>query len=519
MMKHRWVVLLVVVALLAGGLVTASAAPRPTIITFESSLESITVAEAEAGETTTTLSWVTAGVSEDYRLLLHSYVLDEWRLIYTEDSVPLPASGEREVTVTSPLNFGPPTFLLSIVGQGSNTIIDQRTLTIPYADADDAAAIADFSTEVEGVNMDALAASQAQIVVAWDVENRPPTANLEFYQVFDDGTANSVELPRVNLWIPSQGEGPVAPIYRESAEMVSLRLQVVDMVDGEIYAEETLELPVVGADDEDDADMPDEGDDSGDDGDRTTPTEDPAEPQPPVESGEIVSFTAAPGTVNPGAPMTLAWEVQGTGGVTIEQSVPNMTQVEQVVSAQSPKGSAEIYLPDYAAYSVTYTLWTANRTASDTVTVGVHCPYTFFFGEADGCPSGQPFSVGVSYQNFEDGYMIWRSDTNEVYVFYDDGTAAYFLEQDYGQLDMPDLDEEMPPLDRDAPSSGFGKVWANAPGVRDKIGWALGDEQGYETTLQGVAQTRVPRPEYAFFITLPDGEVVGTGYGAWSVVQ
>lgn len=506
-MKHRWIVLLIVVALLAGGVQTAGAAPRPTIITFESSLESISVAEAEAGTTATTLSWVTAGVTEDYRLLLHTYILDKWQLVYTDESVPLPATGARTVTIKAPLSFSPPTFLLSIVERDSNTIVDQRTLTIPYAAVSDDPAITEFSTEAEGVDMAELAASQARITVAWAVENRPPTANLQFEQVFDDDTANSVELPRLNLWIPSSGEGPVAPIYREGAEAITLRLRVVDMVDGEVYAEETLELPVVDETGEDDAATP------GDDGD----DDEAVEPQPPVESGAIVSFTAAPGTVNPGAPVTLAWEVRGTGGVTVEQSVPNITPPTTVITAQSPKGSAEVFLPDYAAYSVTFTLWTANHTASESVTVNVHCPYTFFFGQADGCPAGPPFVAGVSYQEFESGFMIWRSDTNEIYVFYDDGAAAYFLEQDYAQLDPPDLDE-MPPLDRQAPSSGFGKVWANAPGVRDKIGWALGEEQGYNTTFQRVAVTRIPRPEYVFFFTLPDGEVLGTGYGRWQIV-
>jgi hypothetical protein len=28
----------------------------------------------------------------------------------------------------------------------------------------------------------------------------------------------------------------------------------------------------------------------------------------------------------------------------------------------------------------------------------------------------------------------------------------------------------------------------------------------------------VPRPQFAFYITLPGGEVVGSGYGAWRIV-
>lgn len=504
-MNKRLMAVLIVVALVVGGVQVAGAAPRPTIITFESSLESISVADAEAGETSTTLSWHTVGLTEEYRLLLHTYVLDKWELVYQDTSVPLEPTGARVVTVRHPLNFGPPTFLLSIVSRGTNTIVDQRTLTIPYTGAEDTPAITTFATEAEGVNGPQLASGQAQIMVSWAVENRPATANLVFEQVFEDETSNSVELPRLNLWIPSEGEGPVAPIFRENAENVMLQLRLVDMADGTVYAESALELPITEADQvEPPATEP--------------PAEPPAEPQPPVESGEIVSFSATPATVNPGAAVTLAWEVRGTGGVVIEQTVPNMTQVTTVVNAQSPKGSAEVYLPDYAAYSVTFTLWTANRTASRDATVNVYCPYTFFFGVADGCPAGPPFTVGVTYQEFEGGYMVWRSDTNEIYVHYSDGAAAYFLEQDYGRLDMPEM-EEMPPLDRVAPASGFGKVWANAPGVRAKLGWALSEEQGYDTTMQQVAPTRVPRPQFAFFITEPDGQVVGSGYGRWQVVQ
>jgi hypothetical protein len=181
---------------------------------------------------------------------------------------------------------------------------------------------------------------------------------------------------------------------------------------------------------------------------------------------------------------------------------------------QSPKGTAEVYLPDYAAYSVTFTLWTSDRRASASAVVLVHCPFAFFFGQGDGCPSGEEISVGASYQSFEDGFMIWRSDTSEIYAFYNDETAAYFLAQDYASLPEPSLTEQ-PPLDRQAPGSGFGKVWANAPGVRQKLGWALSGEQGYTAHLQAVAPTREPRPEFAFYLTLPDGSVIGTGYGRW----
>ncbi len=519
-MKLRLMGIILIVVMVVSGVQWAGAAPRPTIITFESSLASIALADAEAGTQSTTLRWHTAGMTEGYRLLLHAYKLDRWQMVYSEASVPLEPSGSRVVTVQHPLNFAPPTFLLSIVSTATNTIVDQRIVTIPYAPAAGDAAITAFEVDADTViEAEALAASSVQIMVSWAVENRPPTANLVFEQVFEDDTTTSVELPRLELWIPSEGEGPVAPIYREGEDVVTLQVRLVDQVDGTVYAEETLELPLetdAGEDDGDDA-----GDENGadeDDGDDTGDDDSADEPQVPVEPGAIASFSATPDTVNPGAAVTLAWEINGTGGVTIQQLIPNISQAETVVTAQSPKGSAEVYLPDIALYSVTYRLTAASGTATEDVTVNVHCPYTFFFGSADGCPAGEARTVGVTYQEFENGYMLWRSDTNEIIVHYSDGTAAYFLEQDYAGLEMPEL-EEMPPLDRKAPGSGFGKVWANAPGVQAKLGWAVGEEIGYDTTFQRVAQTRSPRPEFAFFITLPDGRVAGSGYGAWRVMS
>jgi hypothetical protein len=61
-------------------------------------------------------------------------------------------------------------------------------------------------------------------------------------------------------------------------------------------------------------------------------------------------------------------------------------------------------------------------------------------------------------------------------------------------------------------------VWANAPGVREKLGWATAGETGYTANVQTVALTREPRPLYAFYISLPDGGVVGSGFGSWRTV-
>ena len=123
-MKTKMLVILLMIALLSAGASASAATTRPTIITFDSSLETIALAEAEAGEATTTLTWHTVGLTEEYRLALHTYVLDDWQLVFPADTAPLEASGARVVTIRHPLNFGPPTFLLSIIRVGTNKVVD-----------------------------------------------------------------------------------------------------------------------------------------------------------------------------------------------------------------------------------------------------------------------------------------------------------------------------------------------------------------------------------------------------------
>ncbi len=506
-MKSKLLVLALVLVLVGGvAQPRASARVAPAIVLFDSSLDSITLAEAESGVATTTLTWYTAGLTEDYRILLHEYVLNDWQLVFAEDSVPLEPSGARVVTVRHPLNFGPPTYLLSIVRANSNAIVDQRVAEIQYdlGESVPSPEVESFTTDLESVDFAELAAGNVRALVSWNVTNRIPTSNLIFEQVLPDNSVVSVELPRQNLWVPSTSQGPIAPVLPEAGDTIVLRLRVMDVISKVVYDEALIELPLVNIT-------------------RTEPTtatgiETAAQAIEPPPGNRIQSFSATPSTINPGAPVTLAWRTVGTNGVIVEQSVPNVIATQVVVNAASPEGTAVVYAPDYAAYSVIYTLYTPDRAESQQVTVAVHCPYTFFFGDADGCPSGPVRNVGMVYQAFEGGFMLWRGDTNEIYAFYDDGGMQVFLEQDYANLPEVVLDD-VPPLNRAMPVAGFAKVWANAPGVRDRLGWGLDVEQGYTARTQAVAATRLPRPSFVFYVVLPGGEVVGAGYGTWRTIM
>ncbi len=105
--------------------------------------------------------------------------------------------------------------------------------------------ITTFTTGAAAVHRDALEARTARVPIAWAVENRPPTANLQFDQVLPDGDAINVELPRADLWVESAGEGVAAPILPPGNPAdITLRARLVDLESGEVYAEQQVTVPI-----------------------------------------------------------------------------------------------------------------------------------------------------------------------------------------------------------------------------------------------------------------------------------
>jgi hypothetical protein len=104
------------------------------------------------------------------------------------------------------------------------------------------------------------------------------------------------------------------------------------------------------------------------------------------------------------------------------------------------------------------------------------------------CPSpeavrGPRISFRGADQAFEHGRMIWRSDNQRIYVIYADNTWT-----DHEATFNPDVDPTSTGLETPEglyePVLGFGKVWREQPGVRDKLGWAIEEEHAYQGASQ-----------------------------------
>lgn len=98
-----------------------------------------------------------------------------------------------------------------------------------------------------------------------------------------------------------------------------------------------------------------------------------------------------------------------------------------------------------------------------------------------GCALGAAQTVWAAWQPFERGAMLWRSDTDRAYVFYDDG-AWFPVEERWDGA--PAADRGNPPPDRQAPTRGFGYVWSRSDAIFNRLGWATDQERGFCALVQ-----------------------------------
>lgn len=209
-----------------GGQDPANALP-PAIITFAADVRTITMEAVESGAASIVLSWKAVGLTESYRMRLHTLQMGAWAPLSEQN---LPIEGAARLIVSPTGDFTPPTYRLSILDV-EGRILNQHIITIPFdTSVQPQVTIETFTATTAGVDFVELGQNRSRVPVAWRVRGRPATANLIFEQILPDGRIVTAELPRINRWIPSRGQGVVAPVLPSNeAVSVQLRLRVVDL--------------------------------------------------------------------------------------------------------------------------------------------------------------------------------------------------------------------------------------------------------------------------------------------------
>jgi YVTN family beta-propeller protein len=100
-----------------------------------------------------------------------------------------------------------------------------------------------------------------------------------------------------------------------------------------------------------------------------------------------------------------------------------------------------------------------------------------------GCPSDELRSGSMAEQIFERGHMVWREADRTIFVFYSDG--VWRSVPDRWQDGMPEIGcAATAPSGLQQPKRGFGLVWCTEAGVKEGLGWAVGEEQGHTNEWQ-----------------------------------
>ena len=244
-------------------------------------------------------------------------------------------------------------------------------------------------------------------------------------------------------------------------------------------------------------------------------------PSPTAGAAVIHSFRADVDVADPGDTITLSWHWSGGEGATIYHLFPT-GQLSEPFWEVGPTGSLDYTISPDRRNTDMFVLYVFDQgavAAQDTLVIALTCPDEWFFtGGPDICPTGPALFGEGAEQHFQGGTMVWVGAEDRIYVLFHDPQyrrwRAYQDEWDEGDPTMDPTIE--PPAGLLQPVRGFGLVWRENPEVRERLGWALREEQGYETALQRTSHVRYPD----LYIRAADGGVwkLGPNGSAWEYV-
>jgi hypothetical protein len=211
----------------------------------------------------------------------------------------------------------------------------------------------------------------------------------------------------------------------------------------------------------------------------------------------VHSFRANVDVADPGDTIVLTWHWSGGTQGVIYHLLPT-GQLSTPHWEVEPTGSLEYTIPARSRNYESFVLYVSDEDgllAQETLQLALRCPDEWFFSPApDICPAEAALVSDGAEQHFERGVMLWVDAQDRIYVLFDDGQhprwSAHADEWDEGE---PAMDPELtPPPGLQQPVRGFGLLWRENRTIRERLGWALAQERGYETALQRTSHFKYP---------------------------
>jgi hypothetical protein len=223
---------------------------------------------------------------------------------------------------------------------------------------------------------------------------------------------------------------------------------------------------------------------------------------PPPGEPVILSYSVDPTEASPGQSVTLNWT--SVNAASAELTTYSASSAPSAPTVLPPNGSLVVPIgkDEIGAFSLNLIVKDqAGKTDQRSRYVSLLCLDTFFFSSSlkpisGGCPYRPAAFVAGVEQTFENGRMLWLAPIPipnsapgpalgaSIYILYNAGVMdAWGVWQRYDDFWVPGQPESDPALQPPAglyqPLRGFGKIWRETPGVREKLGWAKAPEQGY----------------------------------------
>ena len=135
------------------------------------------------------------------------------------------------------------------------------------------------------------------------------------------------------------------------------------------------------------------------------------------------------------------------------------------------------------------------------------------------CPAGSITKTFAAVQVFEGGRMFWFQHSKTIVVLYEANGFSSGMQtfaDNYAE-GTPEADPSLiPPTGKQQPRRGFGWVWRTYPEVRQRLGWALQAEQGFNSCAQNAPPLFYFIDNTGYVIRLVGLE--GSGYYQWDKV-